>query len=122
MGCMVGRIKLALNSQDCCVADASGAIKSVDFQAFGRLCCHSVAVDIVTKVEHTRSTLSKVGDFCRPNVQRPLVLYTLVRKSKRHDRPCRISHCHQCVLALTPYTTDANYTPSLDWQFSLVVT
>jgi len=56
----------------------------------------------------TRLTLSKVGNFCRPNVKRPFDFVTSVYGQSDtvdyvefwQSHPCQIRLCHQCVPAL----------------------
>ena len=43
----------------------------------------------------TRSTSSKVGDFCCPNVERPFDMVDFVE-----SRPCRLRLCRQCIPGL----------------------
>ena len=63
----------------------------------------------------TRSTLSKVGDFCRPNVERPLDCVASVYGTKaicldcRQSRPCRIRPYRKCVLCAWLYRQYMNY-------------
>jgi len=78
-----------------------------------RLSVHEVELDSLSPSTcSTRSTLSKVGDFCRPNVERPFDFVAMCTRPNPHGRlcrdmvdfvesrqiqPCRIRLCRHCV-------------------------